>query len=335
MSPSLAIALLVGVVGSAGCRSRGEARSSPHVTRILAPADPPLPLDLMPMDVDRASGRVLCVSYSHGMVELERASGGWRVARRWHPGRELPQGVFGEARYGIAGAIYLIWLDHGLLKVTGDRASLIDTPGLHGHGPYRVLVRHGGELWIGYPPLPFGGASNATVQVLRDERVVRTIALEERESGTITRWLEVESMDAVVAATPAGLVALRSDGSRVRRSSDAVSSIAQDRGTGSLGAAGTVIGRWRGERLEPVLFGLPAGRSSLHGNPIDLAIDSSGRWYLLYDEGLIARLTPDGRLLDTLDVADGIPRTASRLLAHPPTGDVLIGSRDQGMTVAR
>src|SRR6185503_10311041 len=108
-------------------------------------------------------------------------------------------------------------------------------------------------------------------------------------------------------------------------------------GTGAIGVSGSAVGRWMGERLAPVLFALDGGRRRalrrLPGDPIDIAIDRTGAWHLLYREGLLATLSRDGRLLDVLDTEDGIPATARRLLADPETGELFVGSAQDGLAV--
>jgi hypothetical protein len=148
--------------------------------------------------------------------------------------------------------------------------------------------------------------------------------------------VEVPERNAVFAATRAGVVEIRADGSFVRLSNDAVSSITREPRTGTIAAVGTSIQRWENQRFAPVLFSMnhprwPAGQFQA-GAPSDVAIDKSGVWYLLFN-GVVVLLDPQGRFSGLLDAEDGIPPTARRLLAHPETGDVLVGSAGEGLTV--
>jgi hypothetical protein len=94
---------------------------------------------------------------------------------------------------------------------------------------------------------------------------------------------------------------------------------------------------WFRKRFRPVLFSLrhprwPSGRFA-PGSPIDLAIDRRGAWHVLYPGGVLAILHPDSAVAEILDPEDGVPPTALRLLAHPKTGEVFVGSDGEGVAI--
>lgn len=69
------------------------------------------------------------------------------------------------------------------------------------------------------------------------------------------------------------------------------------------------------------------------GQPLDLAIDRLGQWYVLFGGGLVALLDREGGFLGIMDPEDGIPPSARRLLSHPVTGDAFIGSATEGLVI--
>jgi hypothetical protein len=167
--------------------------------------------------------------------------------------------------------------------------------------------------------------------------VARTVEIAGREAATVARRLEVPERDSVFAATRAGALEIRADGTWERRSVDAASSIARDPASGTIGVVGARVERWDGARFQPVLFSLQHPRWARGklgaGSPIDLAIDGRGTWHVLYPGGVIALLRPDAGAADILDPEDGIPPTAVRLLADPRTGEVFVGSDGEGVAI--
>ncbi len=185
--------------------------------------------------------------------------------------------------------------------------------------------------------MPFGGRAGAALQIVRDDNVVLTVDVDNRNVATVGRWVEVPERGSVFAATRAGVVEISEDGTFTRLSRNSASSIARAHRTGSIGAVGSAIERWDGSRFVPVVFRADHARwprgQYYPGSPIDLAIDGAGRWYLLYSGGVLLFLGSDGRFLGLMDPEDGIPPTAGRLLAHPTTGEIFVGSRTEGVVV--
>ncbi len=301
---------------------------------------PSLPHDALPNDVDLQTGRVLLASYAGGLFEIERRENEeWWVVGSLVPGNWLPAGPLGEARYGPGGQIWAIRYGRGLLRVTGAHAEMIGQEhGLRGLDLLRVLPRSRGEVWVAHTPIPFGPKAGGAVQVIEGARVSRTYEIPDRDLATMGRWIEVPSRDAIWAATQAGVVELRPDGSMSLLSRHAASSIAMG-ADGSLGAVGDAIERWDGKRFVPVLFRVehPRGSSAAAppGPPIDLAIDPWGDWFVLFRGGVIAWLDPHGRLRGVLDPRDGIAPSAQRLVIHSPSGDLLVGSAAEGVAWVR
>lgn len=294
---------------------------------------------LLPMDADLATGRVLFSSYSRGLVQLARdGAGRWRVEEALRPGRELPAGLFGDARYTPTGGVVAILHSQGFLRLEGGRARVFGpADGLLGGNLLRLLALRSGEVWVAHSPLPVTGMEGAAVQVISGDHVVRTVAIGGREAATIGSWVEVPERSSVFAATRAGVVEIRGDGSLELRSGNSASLIARDPTTGSLGVSGATLERWDWERFVPVLFRLEHPRQPIDGvragPPIDLAIDKTGLWWLLYRGGLVALLRPDGEFAGVMDPEDGIPPTARRILAHPSTGEIIVGSDHEGILV--
>jgi hypothetical protein len=328
-------ALLVGTTIGAFERSDRDARF-----RRLADDDAlRLPPDALPMDVNAASGRVLLSSYSGGVFELERAPGGrWRAGRAFRPGVEIPSGLFGDALYSGDGGLSVVMLSQGLLR-TGQGQPILLGPesGLLSTHILRFLKRSTGEIWLAYLPMPVGRISGGAVQVLRDGGLRRTMEIADRRVGSIARWIEVPERDAVFAATAAGVVEMRSDGSLARLSTSPAATIARDAATGAVGAAGVSVERWDGGKFVPFHYRLDAecrgAAQGPLGSPIDLTIDASGIWHLLFRGGILVTLSPKGECLGVMGPEDGVPRTAQRLLIHPSTRDLFVGSSHEGPVV--
>jgi len=306
----------------------------------IGPRDGPLaPADALPMDVHPSTGHVLLSSHSSGLVQLARSQeGDWQPLAWLSPGRELPQGSFGEAQYTSAGGVVVILHSRGLLTIQEGQATLLGTDGgLHSPHLLRLLSRRSGDIWIAHTPTPFGPTAGGALQFIRDSRVVRTRRIADRRLATISRWVEVPERDAVFAATQAGVIELSAEGSPTRRSVYAASSIARNPATGTIGVVGATVERWTDDRFRPVLFRLdhprwPTG-SFQAGSPIDLAIDAADTWYVLFPGGVLALLGPGGDLIGLLDSEDGIPGSARRLLAPGGTGNVFVGSLTEGLVV--
>jgi hypothetical protein len=309
------------------------------VKPIRLPDEERLPADSQPMDLhpqqqpSARSERLLVSSYREGLAELERGRDGrWRPVQRLRPGRELPEGLFGETKYTPDGEILTIVHSQGLLRVqTNLHTTLLRTnDGLFSAHLLQLLVRHSGEVWVAHTPFPFGPNPGGALQMLRGNEITRTALLPNRDLATISQWLEVPERGTVFAATRSGVAEIGDDGAISVLASDSVSAIARDSRTMVLGAAGTTFLRWDGAKFSPVLFQVnhprwPVGRF-YPGVPLDLAIDNQGLWYLLFHGGNLALLDAQGNYLGLLDAEDGVPATARRLALAPNTGEIFIGS---------
>ncbi len=296
------------------------------------PPEPGLPPDALPMEVHPGGGRLLFSSHREGLAELvRRPDGSWRVDRRWLPGREIPEGNYGQAAYGADGGILAILRSRGLLRIGKERP-------LAGPHVLQLLPVRSGAVWAVLGSTPFDQAVKHNVQVIEGDRVAASFALADRRAGAVSDMLEVPERGAVWAATGMGVLELRRDGSSVRISQYATAALA--RGGKAIGAVGSTVERWNGERFEAVLFRVDHPRVAggyVPGHPVDLAIDSAGRWFLLYSNGVVVLLDAGGSFLGLLDAEDGIPSTSRRLIvvpeAVPEAGQVLVGSSREG-TVA-
>jgi len=161
----------------------------------------------------------------------------------------------------------------------------------------------------------------------------------DRGTGTIARWIEFPKRNSIFAATRDGVVEIQKDGSMATMSPNPATSIAQSPATGLIGAVGSTVERWDGHKFVPLFYQvlhprwLQATYSS--GSPIDIAIDSRNFWFVLYNHGVLAILDSKFQFVNILDVEDGIPQTAQRLLAVPGTDDVFIGSTSEGVVTVR
>lgn len=312
-----------------------------------------LPADALPYDAQPPSptgpARVLWSSRSRGLVELTESGDGphrrWALHRQLQAGRELPPGQYGPVAYGPADELLALIHGEGLLRIPPAPATprlLGPEQGLHSRLPLRLLVRDLGEIWVSYTPTPIRPGS--PVQVLQGDRVVTEIPLRQNEMASIGKWLEIPwegaGLGPVLAATRAGVLALGGEedgGQVVRHSTATATAVAWDPTTETLLAVGSSILRWRDGRFQPLLFGIDHPRVEpgrfVPGTPRDLALDRRGRAYLLYPDGLVVLLDEEGGFLGILDREDGVPSTARRLLAHPATGDVWIGSAAEGPVI--
>jgi len=273
-----------------------------------------LPADAIP--VDAGAGRLLFSSDSTGLWEV--AAG--KVVRRWSLER---YGKTGEARLAPA-RVYAAIYGRGLAELKGTSASF--TAGLLGEDLLQILVARSGDVWVAAVPLPSGRGGG--VQIVRGGRAVKTIPLQGRELATLRSWIEVPERRSVFAATAGGIVELGPDARVELLSRDAVSAIARQPGGGVIGAVGTVVVRWDGSAFVPVLFRVEAGPI---GSPTDVAIDAAGRWFVLYQGGVVAALDPAGAFVRAFGAGDGIPPAARRLLLDTAGRRVLIGSEGGGV----
>ena len=327
---TLSPGLVVGSAGSAfvlGPRDR--------VQRVFAPASLNLPPDALPMDAG-PDGRVLFSSYSSGLIEMQ--ADGSSVLRLWRRGRELPDGLFGDAAYKADGFPWAIVLSQGLWHATRDGSQSIGVAnGLSSSELLRLLVLKSGDVWVAHAPSPSNlGTPPAGVQVWDGKRFSADIPINDRQAATVGRWFEVPERNSVFAATGIGVVEITGGGLR-RLSGNATSTIA--RAGDVIGAAGATVEKWDGSRFTPVLFALRHPKWQISkvsaGAVVDMAIDNHGRWYLLFAEGVLAILDAAGQFEELLTVEDGVPPTARRVLAHPETGNVFVGSSTDGVVVIR
>ncbi|MDQ6653869.1 MAG: hypothetical protein M3Y84_14145, partial [Acidobacteriota bacterium] len=283
---------------------------------------------------------VLLSSYSSGLFQLGREKqGDWRVVESWKAGSELPAGLFGDAQYTSSRSMVVVQYSRGILRVEDKQAKLLPIfeGSQDGSNLLRLLVRRSGDIWIAHTPSPFGQTVDTTLTIIRNDRLARTIKIASRELATIGRWVEVPERNSVFAATRAGVVEVNNSGAMTLLSTDSVSSITRDPQTGLIGVAGTAVQRWDGKRFVPILYRvdhprLPKGQFQ-PGTPIDIAVDKNGHWYLLYNSGVLALLDAAGNFVKLLDPEDGIPPTARRLLVHLETGDLVVGSDNEGLAV--
>jgi len=173
--------------------------------------------------------------------------------------------------------------------------------------------------------------------VLKGKEIVHTYKMPDRGSATIGRWVEVPERNCVFAATPVGIVEIRGDGSVVTISPNPASSIARSPGLGLIGAVGSTIERWDGQRFVPLFYQVDHPRWSKGayqpGSPIDVAIDSNNMWYILYKRGVLVVLDRQNQFLNILDPEDGIPATAQRLAVIPGSNEVFVGSTAEGAVI--
>lgn len=302
--------------------------------RFLGPEDRgDLPADSTPVGV-AADGRVLLSSYEGGLSLVEATAGKPRV-ERLRPGAELPQGLYGAA-VAFAGGVAAIVHGQGVAWRSGERVRLLEPAGGLAGPEVLHLLSRASELWIAHRPAPFGANRGGAIQTWDGtgfEPVVPGDAL----PGAVADWVVVPERDSVFAATRAGVIELRPDGRVERLSRSAVAALAREPGSGAIGAAGSTLERWDGERFRPVLFQLPhtgdAAGPRHAGAPLDLAIDRAGNWYLLFPHGFLVVLGEDGAARGALGPADGVPPSARALLVHPATGELWIGSAAEGVTV--
>jgi hypothetical protein len=311
--------------GRAGAwRIDGAGTAAPIAIEPSAIAGDAIPIDLR-------GDRVLLGSSTAGPIEIARGDASWQVSRRLASEPALPPGPYGDAVYGRAGEIYVA-AGGGIARIAPDGTGqlLAADAGLRHRDLLRLLARGNGELWALEAPLPFAGGETR-ISVLRDGRVQRSVALGDRDLATVSRWLDTGRT--VLAATRAGLAELGGEPFARLISPHAAHGVAVS-GDGIVASVGDTVERWDGARLSPVLFGLD--RAPQAGGPrsvLDVAIDRGGSWLVLFSGGVIAILDRRGQVAGMLDAADGVPATARRLLLHPASGDIVVGSGGEGLIV--
>ncbi len=298
-----------------------------------------LPGDSLPMDVNATTGAVLFSSYSAGLAELQKYdTEEWHFRALLQGGRQLRDGHFGDAQFTNDGGLAAVLYSSGLL-LADDKETRVLGPaeGLYSTNLFRLLTLRSGQLWVAYTPLAFGRESQGAIQLLKGKEIAQTFKMPDRGSATIGRWIEVPERNCVFAATPAGVVEIRGDGTVATMSPNPASSIARSPVLGLIGAVGSAIERWDGQKFVPVFYQVEHARWPMGtyqpGSPTDIAIDSNGMWYVLYRGGVLVILNRQGRFFNLLDSEDGVPATAQRLMAIPGTGDVVIGTMGEGVVI--
>jgi hypothetical protein len=288
------------------------------------------------MAVAAQGPRVLFSSHRAGLAELvRRPDASWFLARRWLAGDEIPVGSYGPAVYEAGGGIAVILRSRGIVRIGEEGWALLSTDaGLAAPDLLNLLALRSGVLLAAVGTSPFAPAGEADLQVIEGNRVSASYRFGERRGGAIGDLLEMADRGTVWAATAMGVFEVGRDGSPQRLSQYATTALAREPRTGAVGAVGSTVERWEGERFVPVLFRIDhpraVGGGYAPGHPVDLAIDSAGRWVLLYSNGAIVLLDASGNFLGVLDAEDGIPATSRRLLAVPAAREVLVGSGHEG-----
>ncbi|MCP4657932.1 MAG: hypothetical protein GY856_21195 [bacterium] len=335
LSLALAGGALVAGTRDGLVRSAGEGLE-PFRRDLLAPG--PLAADLLPYD-ESARGELLTGSARRGFAVLGRGAGGrWEPRRVFAAGRELPGDLlWGEAVFGVDGkSIVGAGLGRGLVWLEGDPGRwLSPAEGLRSRQIWH-LWRHpvSDHLWIVYPPLPLRDARGG-IQWLDGSQEVRFIPLAERAYATINDLVYMPERGTVFAAGVAGVLEFDGEGRFERRSRHRVAALARDPASGVAVAVGGTVERWDGTRFAPLFFRLehprhPAGSFAL-ASALDVAVDRRGRWHILYPEGHLLRLGPDGELPRLFDFEDGVPRSAQRLLYLRSSDQLAVGSTKEGM----
>lgn len=296
-----------------------------------------LPADSMPMDARNAGTEVLFSSYSAGLAMLGRdGPKGWHPQDSWLRKARIPGAHFGDAQFTTNNGIAAVVYSEGLL-LGDDKGMRVVAPkdARNSANLFRVLALRSGEIWLAYRPLPFGTQSGGAIQVLKDGELVDTFKMPDRGTATIGRWIELPERRSIFAATRDGVVEIRRNGSMVALSPNPATSIARNSATGLVGAVGSTVERWDGQKFVPLFYQVvhPRRPRAMYspGSPIDIAFDNRNFWYVLYNHGVLAILDSKFQFLNILDIEDGIPQTSQRLLTVPGTADVFIGSTSEGV----
>ena len=314
-----------------------ELDSQDRVKPILTPSANALPADSLPMDVRSAVPEVLFSSYSAGLATLRRyRTNEWRRQDSWLDNTRLPDAHFGDAQFTSNNGIAAVVFSKGLLLANHEEMRIVEPDNaLNSANLFRVLALRSGEIWLAYRPLPFGQQSAGAIQKLKQGEIVGTFRMPDRASATIGRWVELPERRSIFAATRDGVIEIRNDGSIARISPNPAASIARNSATGLIGVVGSSVERWNGQQFVPVFYQVSHPRWSKEmfspGSPIDIAINSENFWFILYNRGVLAILDSKFQFLHLMDVEDGIPQTAQRLLVVPGTDEVFIGSTTEGV----
>ena len=316
-----------------------ELAAQGQISSILPRATDSLPADSMPMDAGHAQ-EVLFSSYSYGLkIARSGLPNDWHVGESWLDRINLLEGHVGDAQLTKNGGIAAVLYGRGLLLAdnTGSRV-LGKGDSLYGTNPFRVLALPSGDIWLAYEPFPFGPRSTGAIQVLKGDEITGTFEMPDRGTATISRWIQVSERKSIFAATRSGVIEIQNNGSLSTISPNAAASIARSP-DGVIGAVGTTVERWDGQKFVPVFYQVKHPRWAREtyspGSPIDIAIDSNNFWYVLYGRGVLAILDSKLRFRDVLDNEDGIPQTSQRLLAIAGTGQVFVGSTTEGVVSVR
>jgi|GEM_PF-2902036 len=294
--------------------------------------------DLVPFD-QNAAGDLLVGSATGGFAVLRKPTNGEpQIIRTFTVGREIPdQGLCGEAIFDPQRrAIFAVHLKQGLLRFDDSIQLLTAEQGLKRTGIWHIL-RHpkSGLLWLVYPPFPFRGQSGAGIQFYDGISGGRFIPLEDQTLATIGDLLYVPERGTVFTAGAVGVLEFYDDGRFERRSVNLVSGIDRDPKTGEVVVVGTAIERWDGQRFQPVLFRADHPRLSpgkFYLRPAkDIAIDSRGKWHVLFPEGYLLTMDAKGNVSRVLDYEDGVPKTSRKLLYHAASNSLAVGTESEGM----
>ncbi|RSZ58388.1 hypothetical protein HF313_01515 [Massilia atriviolacea] len=285
-----------------------------------------VPVDALPVDYQASGALVLLASPTAGPLELARGAQGWKVARQWRAGIELPDAVYGPAAYAGPDQVLAVQLSQGVLRLRQGQAQALPLDA--GAQPLDVAVA-GGGMWIATGSTPFGGAA-AGLHFLGDDGRHRFVALPDRQaqpSGRLLAWPDGR----VWAGTRLGIIEAGAAGKPRRLSADRVEAVFRNSARNLIGAVGASVQRWDGERMVPVLFAIAPAPARALGHPVDLVIDDAGRWVILFSGGQVVLLDAQRQHVATLDERAGIPPSSRRLLYLPGSREVLIGSAREGL----
>ncbi|CUI06295.1 hypothetical protein [Massilia antarctica] len=285
-----------------------------------------LPIDALPMEYQAKGALALLGSPGAGILELARSADGWRLARQWRAGIDLPAGVYGAAAYAEPDQIIAVQLSQGLLRLRpgGTQAVALE----QGTMPLDVAVTPGG-MWMAAGAPPFGGAG-AGLHFLATDGSARFVPLPDRQaqpSGRLLAWPDGR----VWAGTRRGIIEADATGAMRRISGDRVDVLYRNASRNIVGAVGASVQYWDGARMLPVLFAVEPAPSRPLGHPVDLVIDDAGRWWILFSAGQLVLLDAQRRHVATLDERAGIAPSSRRLLYLPGSREVLIGSAREGL----
>ena len=133
-------------------------------------------------------------------------------------------------------------------------------------------------------------------------------------------------------ASSAGVGKATPEGEFMLLSSSRVQQIFANKETGAIVAVGAHIEVWNGQRFEPVLFDLPGDFPETGiGHPIDVVVDDSSTWWILYSTGRLLRLKRDRTIAELYGDESGIPPSTRSLLFLPDKRRLLLGTRDEGL----